>query len=343
MKTNNLIMKTIGCDTASPSSSSERGRREGFAQERCGLQSSLKLSTSALLTAAVAAFFIGWTAAPQFAQALPPAAESGEQLPPAGDVESTSSSASSAESSANGAGEPAPDQSQSESPPANLAGGLDSPEIVIDNDDDLRIDNDLDVSPRIIIHNLENRPPWVGGTPVRNGDIHTTAVRSGPYHLQRDAQRALNEELQKAVNDYIDEWLGVKDAHQLLSYDLAYINSHLRQPIGDSSSQNQYDEVAEHPLPVGLMHESHALLAFEDSFRNELNARWAHIIAGKRLVQTGLSAFGVLGLLGVIFGYFKLDTATRGFYTARLQFLAAAAILALVAAGVLMAKWVPYM
>ena len=51
----------------------------------------------------------------------------------------------------------------------------------------------------------------------------------------------------------------------------------------------------------------------------------------------------VLLLVTTLFGYFKLDTATRGYYTGRLQFAAAAAILALVAASVLLAKWIPWM
>jgi len=46
----------------------------------------------------------------------------------------------------------------------------------------------------------------------------------------------------------------------------------------------------------------------------------------------------LLGLMGVVFAYLRLDTATKGYYSGRLQFLAAAAILALSAAGVLFAN-----
>jgi hypothetical protein len=44
-----------------------------------------------------------------------------------------------------------------------------------------------------------------------------------------------------------------------------------------------------------------------------------------------------------MFSFLKLDTATRGYYTGRLQFGAAATILALVAASVLLMKWIPWM
>jgi hypothetical protein len=43
-------------------------------------------------------------------------------------------------------------------------------------------------------------------------------------------------------------------------------------------------------------------------------------------------------MLGVFFGFFRLDTATRGFYTGRLQFTAAAMILTVVVAGVWLAR-----
>jgi hypothetical protein len=47
--------------------------------------------------------------------------------------------------------------------------------------------------------------------------------------------------------------------------------------------------------------------------------------------------------LGSVFGYFRLDNATRGYYTGRLQFMAAAAILAIVGAGALLGRWITWL
>jgi hypothetical protein len=44
-----------------------------------------------------------------------------------------------------------------------------------------------------------------------------------------------------------------------------------------------------------------------------------------------------------MFGYFRVDNATRGYYTGRLQFLSAAAILAIVGAGVVLARWIHWL
>ena len=60
-------------------------------------------------------------------------------------------------------------------------------------------------------------------------------------------------------------------------------------------------------------------------------------------MQTGLGVGIVILLLSTMFSYFKLDTATRGYYTGRLQFAAAAAILTVIAASVLFANYVPWM
>jgi len=65
--------------------------------------------------------------------------------------------------------------------------------------------------------------------------------------------------------------------------------------------------------------------------------------ATSRLAQTGLLSGGVLLLLGSIFGYFRLDNATRGYYTGRLQFMTAAAILAVVGAGAVLAQWIHWL
>ncbi|MGE0759821.1 MAG: hypothetical protein AB7O38_22595 [Pirellulaceae bacterium] len=91
------------------------------------------------------------------------------------------------------------------------------------------------------------------------------------------------------------------------------------------------------------MNQAHALLVFDEPFRQEIDRRWSEIRSRSRLVQTGLSAGAILLLLGTLFSYFKLDTATKGYYTRRLQFVTAGTILALVAASVLLAKWIPGM
>jgi hypothetical protein len=191
------------------------------------------------------------------------------------------------------------------------------------------------------------RPEWVEADEVRSGDVHTTAVSSGPHETQRECRNALDRELERAVCDYIDWYLGPTHderfrASTLVRYDLDEIKRRL-VPSGKI-----YHEVIR--VSFGPMHQMHAELAFDQAFRRELDSRrselerhWKEWIVRGRLLGTAVGFGVLLAVMGVFFGYFRLDTATRGFYTARLQWTAAAAILALLTAGVLLAGRILHM
>jgi hypothetical protein len=105
--------------------------------------------------------------------------------------------------------------------------------------------------------------------------------------------------------------------------------------------ENRYHDVARYS--VGWMHEHFALVEFGPDFRRELDRQWTKVRATSRLAQTGLISGAALALLASVFGYFRLDNATRGYYTGRLQFMAAAAILAVVGAGAVIAQWIHWL
>jgi hypothetical protein len=180
----------------------------------------------------------------------------------------------------------------------------------------------------------EGRPSWVFTSRVREGrNVDTQVVASGPYSRVQDCSDALDEELRKAVDDYIDWHLDHDGAATFVNIDLRYINTHLVK------------QRAQYPIQssVGLMQQSDALLEFDQAFRDKVNHHWDEARATSRLLLAGLFGGGAIGLLGLLFGFFKLDNATRGFYTGRLQFATVAGILGLVAAGVLLARWIPWL
>jgi hypothetical protein len=200
-------------------------------------------------------------------------------------------------------------------------------------DDEIKIETRPDGT--IIIP--AGRPQWVEGAPNLSGSVHTIAVASGHYKRPRDAQRALDQEIAEATNLYIADQLGSSLAPTLLGYETRTIKQRFVKP------QNVYEETLTFPDPLEEMAQSHALLEFPQSFRDELEARWAKVRATSRLAQMGLFAGASLLLLASVFGYFRLDNATRGYYTGRLQFMAAAAILAIIGAGALAARWITWM
>lgn len=182
---------------------------------------------------------------------------------------------------------------------------------------------------------LGNPPAWVGQNPVRDGSIHTTAVWVGPFTTELEAQRELDKELEKQTDDYVAWALGSALAPRFIHFSADEIRHELVGP------GNTYQDTV--VSSVGTMKREHALLEFKPEFRERIAQRWKDVKAKWRLAQFGLFAGGAILLLGTVFGYFRLDTATRGYYTGRLQFLSAAAILTIVGAGVMVAQWIAWL
>ena len=201
---------------------------------------------------------------------------------------------------------------------------------------------DADLTETIV--RLGDRPSWVEATPVRDGEIHTTSVSSGPHVRAADAEKFLSSAIKKAREEYIREYLPANTVTDLAALNLA-------ADIGSDHLdllQKRYSEVVifQNFVEEGIdqpMHQSHALLHFDDRFRISLDKYWAQVLKTDRLFRTGLFSGGTIGFFMIVLGYFKLDTATRGFYSRRLQFASAAAILTLVAVGVFLANKAPWL
>jgi hypothetical protein len=179
------------------------------------------------------------------------------------------------------------------------------------------------------------RPEWIDAEPDYTSAVHTVPVASGPYVHEGESRRALDQALVKATKEYIAEQLGSQLAAQLIQYDAKTIK---RKVV---KADNLYHDVATYS--VGPMHEYFALLEFGPEFRNELDRRWHEIRATSRLSQVGLFGGAGLLLLASVFGYFRMDNATRGYYTGRLQFMTAAAILAIVGVGAILSQWIHWL
>ena len=162
-----------------------------------------------------------------------------------------------------------------------------------------------------------------------------TSVSSGLYLTHREAMHALDEQLKVATEEYIGEYLQSDLAPQLVRFSLPEIKQKLLR------TENLYDEKI--IAPTSPMHQIHVRLEFDNEFRELLDKKWGELRATYRLAQTGLVTGGVLLLLATVFGYFRLDNATRGYYTGRLQFMAAAAILAIVATGAMFSRWIHWL
>ena len=178
---------------------------------------------------------------------------------------------------------------------------------------------DVDLYPDWLREPLKNSD-FTLASKTSEDDVQYMVVESIPCVTQTECQRDLDESLRIATNDYINEYLDSPRAAMLMRYSVDNIRERL---VKDTFVERIY------LIRYGQnMRIAHAHVGFDHAFRQDLDQRWDEIVAMVRLGQTGLGAGVVLALLGTLFGYFRFDTATRGYYTGRLQFAAVAAILA---------------
>jgi hypothetical protein len=183
---------------------------------------------------------------------------------------------------------------------------------------------------------FEARPEWVDREDTDVGPVHQISVASGPYLRHREARQELERQLKLVTDEYINECVGSQHGARWIGLNAEQIRQTLVGP------ENIYDEKVISPS-FGVMHQSHALLEFGPEFHQDIEQAWHNVVARAQLVKLALVAGAVLGMLALLFGYFNADTATKGFYTGRLKFVTAVAILGLVALGIFLARSIPWL
>jgi hypothetical protein len=97
---------------------------------------------------------------------------------------------------------------------------------------------------------------------------------------------------------------------------------------------DEYTELAE--KPYGTMRTAYVLMEFDQEDNRELAARWREVRREQGVLLASSGGLLVLSLLGVVFGYLKLDTLTKGYYSLRLKLAAAVVILGIICLGALL-------
>jgi hypothetical protein len=170
------------------------------------------------------------------------------------------------------------------------------------------------------------RPAWMDGQMGRVGDVYRTTGKVGPAFSRTECEKQLPRALDDAVGTYADHLLG-EGRGQFIHLPAAYIRNHLVRNEWEEQRETTYDTMF-------ILHE---LLEFDREANEAIEANYRQSVVMGRLAYTATGGGVVLGLLTILFGYLKLDTLSRGYYTGRLRLTAAAAILALAAVAGLLA------
>lgn len=163
-------------------------------------------------------------------------------------------------------------------------------------------------------------PEWVTAGQRRVGDVYRMPITIGPYSTRQECDVEQRKLLREAVDRYVNISIG-DGASDYVHLPLPYIYQNIVRA-----------DVEEHrPSSVGPMLYVHNLLEFDRAVNDHIQVVYRQALVAERLKYAGVGTAGLFGLLATVFGYLKLDTLSRGYYTGRLRLAAAAAILGIVA------------
>ncbi|MBI1900412.1 MAG: hypothetical protein HYS13_04760 [Planctomycetia bacterium] len=158
-------------------------------------------------------------------------------------------------------------------------------------------------------------PEWVkrGDDRVGTTDIHV--LDSGPHVSQAEALQELRRRAVAYAEDYFEEVL-TPSPQRHFDVEPAFVEKAILKETWQTTTQRTpAGEVEEMVVVFGR-------LEFDQPTKGYLQQRWEATLATQQLLQIGLVVALVLTLVGTLYAYFRLDTATKGYYTWRLRLAA---------------------
>jgi hypothetical protein len=146
---------------------------------------------------------------------------------------------------------------------------------------------------------VSKRPEWIDHPPQPSGEPYEVAVTAGPYKTRWECERALDEEIDSAVDDY-GAWRIGEDARSQIPLPKDFARHQLVAEQWLEKVDTKFGE---------QMFNLHALLRFDSQVDRKLREAWAQLLVTGRLVGSAAILGGVLLLLAVIYGYLKLSLA----------------------------------
>lgn len=175
------------------------------------------------------------------------------------------------------------------------------------------------------------RPRWLEGKAEyldSHGDYFMRRSTGRLYQTADESHEAAAELLVEMTRDYVTSLLGKEAAAQ--------VSIPIHTVLHDFVEAT-FDEQGPPPgLPDDDAWETHVLLKFDNTDRQLVEQAWRHSVVDRNLRYAGAGAGLLLALLGTVFGYLKVDTATRGYYSGRLKLATGAILAAITTLGILL-------
>jgi hypothetical protein len=144
------------------------------------------------------------------------------------------------------------------------------------------------------------RPDWVDAPPQPSADSYELAVNSGPWKTRVECERALKDEIDLAVDNYVAWQLGDEARSQVSLADDAVRH----QLLAEQWLEKIDTKFGEQMLSL------HALLRFDSSIDSKLRDAWNQLLVSGRIIGSGAILGAVLLLLAVIYAYLRFSRSS---------------------------------
>jgi hypothetical protein len=198
------------------------------------------------------------------------------------------------------------------------------------------------------------RPEWVTKHPGRDGDAWQEVISTDEYATDAECRRATDIYLMLKTHERFQTLAGrpfvdtslpsitfnkgqvladgkiIYDDGNPESWSDGRLNELLKMGIGIDYIRREIvdkQHVEQTERTFGPMYKMFTLVKFTPAVDAELRRNWAYVQRQDQFGMVGVGAASVLGLLGLIYGLLKVDTATKGYYTKRLFIGVPAAII----------------
>jgi len=167
------------------------------------------------------------------------------------------------------------------------------------------------------------RPAWVDLPPEQrvgdDGVLRLVGTTQALWSTPQESQVVADEVLQQLFSQYVRRAYGSDEVGKI------------RLPRETSDGKVvSWTEPQESTATGMTMYETHVMLALDQHDRHVIEERLQSVEIRRRVRLAGAGAGLLLGLIATLWGYLKLDTASRGYYSGRLKLAAGAAAIALV-------------
>ncbi len=164
-------------------------------------------------------------------------------------------------------------------------------------------------------------PDWFDPDSRFSNENRVLFVTTAPKMSPELAEQALIKDSLSAIRNELEDWLQVANP-QGVQIDAGWIKDELSvkdhwQVTRDLECEAEFQQHKD--LSSVQFYRGYGKLVLNEGFRDYLVAQSRELVTQQRLMNSGLVGGTVLALLAVVFGYLKMETATRGFYSRRLQ------------------------